>query len=1186
MWNRWMGVFVAIALLLIAPARAAQEKLEIVKATWLDGKTKVDVTAAVAGLVKSDHLDFKVDPAALGVKDAEGKRTGRLEISYKLGAAAKSEAFNRGKEVWIASIPREQATAIEKLPQLRKKYPDGIVVLYATYGGSRKTDVTDMLQSVVSGDSLSAPVNTQAFGDPSPGSQQRLFVMYHDGKEIKEVTVDDGKTLQIGPKRTSMVAVGGGLVNLDQRIAELRKKYPEGLLVLQATYGAGRRKDVTEALQAVAGKDSLTAPVSTQAFGDPQPGASGYRLQVVYTDGKEVKDAEVEDGKTLQIGPTKLPVVARDGALVDLGQKLAKLRKDHPKDLLIVDARYGRSRFVDVTEKVQSAVWEDSLTIPVGNATLGDADSHECHLDVYYAIGDEIKFATEKDEAVLQIGKRVTTLAMRKKKGLLDVHERVDALRKKYPTGLIVLLAEYGEGNQWIDVTDALQAVTSGDSLTVLVNDQALGDPLSSSVGEQLELTYMVGDEIKTIRSGQPKIVQIGPRRTAIEGIDGKIINLDARIAERRQDHPKGLLIVEAHYGGHGVWVDVTDRLQDQVKGQTLKLKITNEAMGASDQSSPKLYTTYFDGEKAVTVETAEGGTLQIDSKTVVAVSAGGIPLSIEERLEAFRKIYGDGLIILDAQYGLGGPQFSTDVRELLQKAIVDNRLSIKVGEGWPDPSPSSSGKDVTVTYWDGRAIKKVTQRQWSTLDLRDVRRDGVQSLAAAPAFAAVGQRLTHQFGAKGTYALVSGPTGATLDASGKLAWTPAPDQVGLQDIQFTLTIDGKANQQRASIEVVSAETAQNAGGDPSKLESLLTLNLGEGPVLYTPGLQHKCGLMLRNDELIVVNADGTTLQKRSKLEKQYTQIAERKDYYIALTKEPRAMELLDKTTLKPTRTIKLPYTQLTDMALHPQLPVSFVAVEDSGSEGARYRVLIIDEKSGEVREPDNLIGRYLAIAPDGTQLYTGYKDVYKKGMHLFMNPDGQIWDSPEYGNIDILMVYDLNGTKTRLSAFKEKAGANGAGLRLSPDGQRLTYLSAVGYPLNSGAIPGWDPTDLVKKPATYECKGKAGATQMNYHPTLPLVVVPAETGALLFDRETGDELKDRLQILATTLQGARIEDAWFSADGESVILLCRRGTTAFLYKAQLKLSAAEKATAQRGVRAPAAPAPARKIDGPGTGRT
>ena len=65
--------------------------------------------------------------------------------------------------------------------------------------------------------------------------------------------------------------------------------------------------------------------------------------------------------------------------------------------------------------------------------------------------------------------------------------------------------------------------------------------------------------------------------------------------------------------------------------------------------------------------------------------------------------------------------------------------------------------------------------------------------------------------------------------------------------------------------------------------------------------------------------------------------------------------------------------------------------------------------RDGAVREPRNVVGNSLAIDPGGRWLYTGYEDIYQRGIELFMNPDGRIWDTPQYGSIDLLMIYDLS---------------------------------------------------------------------------------------------------------------------------------------------------------------------------------
>ena len=326
---------------------------------------------------------------------------------------------------------------------------------------------------------------------------------------------------------------------------------------------------------------------------------------------------------------------------------------------------------------------------------------------------------------------------------------------------------------------------------------------------------------------------------------------------------------------------------------------------------------------------------------------------------------------------------------------------------------------------------------------------------------------------------------------------------------------------------------------------------------------------------MIVANADGTTIQRRFQTAKKYLQIAEREGYFVALSNEPNSLDILDKQTLKLTKHIRLPFAGVTSLAVHPFKKISYVGIEQVVEGKPRYPVVIVDEASGDVRESDNLIGRYLAIDPSGQRLYCGYKDIYQRGVELFMNPDGQIWDTPDYGVIDLLMEYDLElPTRPQLIRFKDKPGANGFGIRLSPDGNRITYLSFSGYPQDSHCVPAWDPTDFGKLPVTFECAGKAAGTKMSYHPTLPLVIVPGNSGPIFFNRETGEEESDRLTFTPSALGSATLDDAFFSPDGMSAILQLNRAGKFSLYKAPLKLSAAEREKAQQGPPVSEPPAP------------
>jgi hypothetical protein len=158
--------------------------------------------------------------------------------------------------------------------------------------------------------------------------------------------------------------------------------------------------------------------------------------------------------------------------------------------------------------------------------------------------------------------------------------------------------------------------------------------------------------------------------------------------------------------------------------------------------------------------------------------------------------------------------------------------------------------------------------------------------------------------------------------------------------------------------------------------------------------------------------------------------------------------------------------------------------------------------------------------------------------------------------------------------AAKEEAGANGSGLVLSPDGKRLTYLSFGGYPIGSGNVPAWDPTDLTKRPVSYPAKAnKAAATKVAFHPALEIAAAPSEDGAVVFDRETGDVQPDRIDLKTRPLGGVKVNDCFFSTDGRHLILDCGDPATGERQLRKVKLNLSPEEAARAG-QPPAAPPP------------
>ncbi|MCA9017454.1 MAG: trypsin-like peptidase domain-containing protein, partial [Planctomycetaceae bacterium] len=184
------------------------------------------------------------------------------------------------------------------------------------------------------------------------------------------------------------------------------------------------------------------------------------------------------------------------------------------------------------------------------------------------------------------------------------------------------------------------------------------------------------------------------------------------------------------------------------------------------------------------------------------------------------------------------------------------------------------------------------------------------------------------------------------------------------------------------------------------------------------------------------------------------------------------------------------------------------------------------------------------------------------------INPGWQLLEIPQYGNIDFLITCNLRNGVPRVRQYIPKAGANGSGIRLSPDGKRITYLSFGGFPPLSKNLPAWNPANLKTEPVIYDTKDRAVTNLLAYHPTLNLVAVPGGNSAVLFDRETGREINDKLLFTKDGLGEAKVDDLFFSPDGTSLVFLCNEKLKGrYLRSIPLKLTSQEKSKISQGVK-------------------
>src|SRR5262249_32592047 len=155
-------------------------------------------------------------------------------------------------------------------------------------------------------------------------------------------------------------------------------------------------------------------------------------------------------------------------------------------------------------------------------------------------------------------------------------------------------------------------------------------------------------------------------------------------------------------------------------------------------------------------------------------------------------------------------------------------------------------------------------------------------------------------------------------------------------------------------------------------------------------------------------------------------------------------LDVIEKKTLKVRKSIELqhpdfPVFNVEELAVHPTKPISYVSVMHA-TDIPRYRVMVIDEAGGEITAPAQMCGNYLAVEPEGRTLYVGYKDIGEEGDRLILPADGLVLKS-YMGSFDVLLSFALEGEKAtpRLWQVLDRAGGNGQGMRLSPDGRRVT---------------------------------------------------------------------------------------------------------------------------------------------------
>lgn len=269
---------------------------------------------------------------------------------------------------------------------------------------------------------------------------------------------------------------------------------------------------------------------------------------------------------------------------------------------------------------------------------------------------------------------------------------------------------------------------------------------------------------------------------------------------------------------------------------------------------------------------------------------------------------------------------------------------------------------------------------------------------------------------------------------------------------------------------------------------------------------------------------------------------------------------VLDSSTLEVRKEIELwRYRKINSLAVHPTRPFAFVSIEGSReavqrNPAAAQQVVRVDLRSGDVSEVEDVYAKFLAIDPAGRYLFAGYAETYQSGTDIHINPDLNIIETPEYGNVDFLFRYRINGTRLVKDDELPDAGANGQGVVLSPDGSKVSYLGFAGYPTFSGNVAALDSTNFERRPVSFPMKDRSDCKRIAYHPTLPILVSPGEEGVVFYSTSSGEPIEESL-IESEELEGAAIESLGFSADGTRLlVVVSQNGSGKFVMNVRLNL--------------------------------
>jgi len=240
---------------------------------------------------------------------------------------------------------------------------------------------------------------------------------------------------------------------------------------------------------------------------------------------------------------------------------------------------------------------------------------------------------------------------------------------------LEIVAAYWGDGNNFVDVTQNVRSLVRGGALETRVDSRALGLNPSRGNTNVLRVYYLQNGQFNQGEWQQNMMVRIGAGRDDRRDFGGN-----------RRGRLLPLRIERAIYGAGNQVMDVTALLQSRVADNRLELPVTNETMGGDPAYGvvKQLQVTYDWAGQAFDVVANENDFLRLPDGVAPGGAAGGPP------------VRGQRLRIVKAQYGTLQGNRLADVTALLQRNMVGDRLSMQVNNNTMGVDPAR-GADKTL---------------------------------------------------------------------------------------------------------------------------------------------------------------------------------------------------------------------------------------------------------------------------------------------------------------------------------------------------------------------------------------------------------------------------------------------------------------------------------------------------------